>query len=479
MHVRKFTGTWVLVGIFAALLAFVWLANPKTKEEREEESLTLSKAKREDISRVEIAGAKGTIVLEKGDADAWKITQPRELPAEESAVNQVKNAIEELVATDRVWEAPTEADRTTAGLAPAATTVRWKAGDAEGSLEIGKALTKGEKVYVATSRQPGIFAARKFSLEVFDKGLADFRRKKVFEIVRDEVRSITVEAPGREPLFLTRENALAPWVVATPFKGRADRGKANGLITRMSNLRAESFVDEGAKPEGIDGLRGSITLTADGGRTFRLLVGEEKKEKTATGEPTFLARDGDRGQVVVASGPIAEDLKAPFAGWRDASLFDFATDGVKTLTLTLPEGPLVLERNADRMWATKTEPPKLLNAEATALLDALKTATVSEWGADAPAGSAKSKQYGFEAPVISATFDGDAVSGAIAIGVEKEGAVRWVRTSESPEARAVDTSAIVTAATDLAAAAKKPAEAASPSPSASPSPTAAATTDPG
>lgn len=468
---KRFTGTWVVVAVFAALLAFLLVGNPKSRDEAREEALTLVAVDRDALEKVTISNPAGQVVLEKTDG-TWRIAAPRELPVEESLLNQVKNALEELVASDTVWDAPTEEEKKKAGLDEPELRVHYTAeGGKTGTLEIGRTLPKGELRYASSSRKPGIHTVRGDDVEVFAKGVTDLRRKKLLDFERDQVRTMLLEAPGREPLMLTRKDALAPWMVSTPFTGRADRGRANGVLTRLSNLRAREFVEPAPRPEGLDGERGTITLGGDGGKTWVLLVGPEAK-----GAPDrFYVREGRTGTVAIADGPLSEDLKDPFTAWRDKQLLDFHVDDVRTLELVLDKGPLVVERNADGMFATNVgDAPKVVNPEATGLLRTARDATITEPGPEAPAGSAKSKDLGLETPVVRAkwtTGEGDETqSFELVIGATKPGTnLRWARTHESTAALLLDAEPIVKAAAELAAAPTKPAE----TPAASPEPTPA------
>ena len=481
---RKFTGTWIVVAVFAALLAFLLIGKPKSRDEVKEDSLRLVSADRDALERVEIENANGTFVLERdepegGDA-TWTVTQtaPAQpsatpLPVEESVLNQVKNTLSELLASDPVWTKAGDEERKKSGLADPAAVVRWKAGTEEGTLEIGSEVPRQETFYVAASGKPGIYTASKWSLDAFTRGLDGYRRKKILAFDRDAIRTVLVEVPGREPMMLQRTDALAPWSASTPFEGRADRGRVNGLLTRLSNLRAETFVDDPPKDSGLDGLRGTISLTDDGGSTWSVLVGAEVKAKDG-GEPLFHVRAGERGAVALAKGPLPEDLVAPFSEWRDKQLFDFFVDDVTRVELSLEKGPLVVERNPDRMFETAGEASVTVNPEATGLLRALRDAEIESFGSEAPAGSAKSKELGLESPVVRATLKLGERTLELVVGATKPGtAMRWVRTNEQDTAVLVSADPIVTAAAELAAAPGKAAASATEaaaSPASSPSP---------
>ena len=447
---KKFTGTWIVVGLLAALVLWIVVIEPKTREEAKEADLTLVSSDREKLEKVEITNAGGTFVLEKKD-DAWRITAPRDLPVEESSLNLVKNALESLVASDRVWPSGGAEEREKAGLTKPAATITYAAADKSGTLEVGRQIAKNETFYVAASGKPGIYTARIRTVEIFTKGLPEFRRKKLVEIDRDKVRTLILEAPGREPLMLMRADTLAPWIASTPFAGRADRGRANGLLTRLSNLRAEEFVDTPPREAGLDGLRGSITVTADGGTTATVLIGAVT---TGSGDAQRLfVREGERGQVAITKDPIAADLADPFTAWRDKQLFDFFADDVSAVDLVLDKGPLHVVRNDDRMFATSGGTPVVVNTEASRLLRAARDAAIVEFGPDAAAGSAKSRELGLEKPLVLARWTELGRTTELAIGAAKAGtALRWVRTSESATALLVDVEPIVQAAAALAAA---------------------------
>lgn len=455
---KKFPGTWIVVAVFGALLLFLVVGKPKTRDEAKDAEMTLVSADREKLEKVAITNSSGTFVLEK-KGESWRITSPRDLPVEESTLNQVKNALSELLASDPVWPKAGEEERAKAGLTTPSAKVVWKAGEKAGTLEVGRELPKNESYYVASSEKPGIFTTRKYSVEVFTKGLESYRRRKIVEFDRDDVRTILLETPGREPMMLTRSDPTAPWIASTPFLGRADRGRANGLLTRLGNLRAEEFVDAPPKETGLDGLRGSITLTADGGAAWTVLIGAEKKSGAKT---RFFVREGEQGQVALAEGPLPEDLVPPFAEWRDKQLFDFFADDVSSVQLVLDE-PLNISRDADRMFATTSGTPVVVNTETSLFLRSARDATVAELGPAAAPGSSRSKDLGLETPVVVARWSALGQVHSLEIGTTKPGtSLRWVRTHESPQAVLVDAEPIVKAAASLAAAATT---AAAPTPS--------------
>ena len=239
---KKFLPTWIALGVFGALLAYLLIAKPKTKDEREEASRTLTKTKRESIDRIEVKNGSGDFLFAKqpggekwtfvlgtsGVATAPVWARGKTFPVEDTSYNQMLNSLAGLEALDVAWEKPGDAERTKAGLAPKPTSqVRWHSEDGDHTLAVGNATASDDGFYAETPGKPGIWVVRKYNLEVFGKGLDDYRRKKLYDFERDDVRSLTITVKGKPgPLAMSRADPTAPWQVTTPFTGRADRGNA-------------------------------------------------------------------------------------------------------------------------------------------------------------------------------------------------------------------------------------------------------------
>lgn len=465
---RKFAGTWIAVAIFGALLVWLLVGKPKSKDERDEAAMTVVSAERDAIDRIAISSSAGRVVLEKAGT-AWSIVDPVAYPVEDAASSQMLNALASLVATDLVWKEPTAAQRAQAGLAPPATTVTFRAGGKEKTLLLGKTFTKGDSVYVSAGGNAPVFLARKWSVDVFGKSPDDYRRRKLFVFERDDVRSLSLEGAGGT-ITMTREDALAPWRVTEPFQGRADRGKANGVIAKLSNLRAETFVpaDAPGHPMGKPGGEVSFT-TADGAR-HTLVVGAWTGAPKGDEDIRWHARVGTAGQVVIVTNPLPLDLEKDFSAWRDPSLFDFVVDDVETLELVLDGETIGVRRDAEKMWLGHLpQAGTLVNPEATAFLRQVKQAKSTKQGVPAPPGSAAEKVYGLDAPALSGSWVTRGEKFELTVGkFEGSSTARWMRTHESPVPQLVDVE-LIGPARALRDAVKRPpaTPAASPSPAAS------------
>ena len=463
---RKFAGTWIALALFAGLVGWLLLAKPKSQDERKEASLTLAKTKRESIDRIEIRNANGTFVLARVSGgptptpaaapspaasatpapppapEVWKIQQPRDLPVEDVALNQMKNALSDLVAVDPVWDAATDEQLAQVGLKDPLTTVTWHADDGDHGLLFGKAFPKGEQLYARARDSKKVYVVRKWGVEVFSKSLNDFRRHRLFDFDRDSVQKVEITAVGNGTLAASRASMITPWLATSPFTGRADRGKLNNFLARIAALRADDFASGiDARAAGLDAPRAKITVSTSDGQTHTLLVGAD-----APGGKWY-ARDAASGEIAVCSASVPGDVKEPFAAWQDKSLLDFPIEDVASLELTVDGGTFSFHRDDNRMWVENTKKAEV-NAEVATFLRTVRGATVSE----------RAKTASFDKPSLSASWIAGSGTTAqkfeVTVGAAK-GTAHWVRTSEGPDALLVADD-LARAARALVAASNKP-----------------------
>src|SRR5258708_4789649 len=119
---KKFAGTWIVLGIFGILLAYLLLAKPKGKDERDEAASTVVSAKRDSIDRIEVVSGSASTISFVKSADKWRVAAgpatlgtagglTKSYPAEDAETNQMLTALSSLESTAVAWKDPTDADR--------------------------------------------------------------------------------------------------------------------------------------------------------------------------------------------------------------------------------------------------------------------------------------------------------------------------------------------------------------------------------
>jgi hypothetical protein len=139
------------------------------------------------------------------------------------------------------------------------------------------------------------------------KSADEYRRKDVFEFRPFNATHIEITRNG-QTITLERtkgqgENAPDKWKRVSPTAGDLDKEKSDGLLGKLSNIRASSFVDATAKT-GLDKPAMTVVVKFDDG----------KKEDRATfgqvGTDVFVSRPGEPGAAKIDSADFNDVMKS-------------------------------------------------------------------------------------------------------------------------------------------------------------------------
>ncbi len=294
--------TGILLLLAAALGAFVYFyeirgADARREAEEREKRLfgALEQGAIQWITLTQPGGESAR--LERRDG-RWLLVSPLEFPADMYTADNLASTLASL-ASEAVLEDPQPPEEY--GLGPSARVVRFGAGEREHELRLGKDAPVGGGAYASTDAAGEIYTIARFKAASFDKPIADLREKRILDFDREAIRRIEASWPGGRvvlerdagsaeppPLEGTGEapkppgsDTAAAWRITAPIQARADAESIDDLLSDLSFLRADGFVDEvptdavaGFAPPAFE-----IALTAPGegegaeARVFRLAVG--------------------------------------------------------------------------------------------------------------------------------------------------------------------------------------------------------------
>jgi hypothetical protein len=100
----------------------------------------------------------------------------------------------------------------------------------------------------------------------------------------------------------TGENAADTWKRVSPTAADVDREKSGSLLSKLSNIRAASFVETTAKT-GLDKPALTVTVKFDDGKK------EEKVTFGQAGADVFVSRPGEPGAAKVDAADFNEAIK--------------------------------------------------------------------------------------------------------------------------------------------------------------------------
>ncbi len=249
---------------------------------------------RDKIVRVELARNKETLEFSKNAQGAWVISRPQMYRADSWSVDDYVRRLQDLK-LDPLLTSDQKADlekQFRAGETLVTVTVT----DAGGAQKLELRKNK-EKYYARSSAVDGFHLVQEFDAKALDKGLDDFRNKKLFDFGFDDPSKIEYRGQKRQ---LTLSKSGEKW---------SDGGKpvdavgVQTLIDRLRELSAASFPSSGFAQPVIE-----VTVTAKG--TEKVLISK-------SGDKYIARRDGEPALYEIASSSV-EDLEKAAADVKEA-----------------------------------------------------------------------------------------------------------------------------------------------------------------
>lgn len=251
----------------------------KPEDLRDKRLLTFDQDK---ITRVDLQ-AKGPAVEFGKDAQGeWQILKPKPLRADSSAVNGVvdklRDAKMDLTATG-------DANKSFAGAAKVATAT---VADASGNHTLEVRKDKDKNYFAKSSDVEGAYKIASDVGDALDKGLDDFRNKKLFDFGFSDPSK--VEVPGA-----VYDKSGDKWMSG----GKAmDNASVQNLIDKLRDLTATKFVETGAGSPVF-----TATVTSNSGKRV------EKVTIRKQGDNYFAQRENEPS-IYQLDAKAVEDLQA-------------------------------------------------------------------------------------------------------------------------------------------------------------------------
>lgn len=264
---------------------------------------TLLKIDRDKVDGLEVTAGGKTLVLAKESSD-WKIKKPLETKADFGAAEGLVGRLQTLQMKSIAADAPTPADLKKFGLDKPDATVNLNSGSSRATLVVGGKAAEGT-LYARDTSKPAVVTIESTLLDELKKGADDYRRKDLFEFRPYNATRIELSRNG-QTIVLDRqkgqgENTPDKWHRATPA-GDIDKDKMDGLLSKLSNMRASSFVESTAKT-GLDKPALTVTVKFDEGKK------EEKVTFGQAGSDVFALRTGEPGAAKADSTDFNDVIK--------------------------------------------------------------------------------------------------------------------------------------------------------------------------
>jgi hypothetical protein len=370
--------TAILALVVAALGAFVWFYEIEGAEKRSEAESASKRlfagVEADAIEWIELESEDAQNVrLERAADEGWQLVAPLAFPADRFAADGIASTLAELEA-DATFDTPEPLGNYGLDAEPR---VRFGVGEERFALRIGNDTPIGGNVYMTDAEGTRVHAVPSWRSNALKKTVKQLREAKIVDFEAEQVKRVAIEsAAGRIVLARAGED----WRLAEPLEARAAPDVVDGLLSDLSFLRADEFVDDPAPDAelGLDAPWLAIELTRDGeAPPVTLTVGAERDGNRivrGTGAPVF----------EVAASRL-DSLPRKLAAFRFKELARFTMDDAKRFELHFlpPDGePLTIDGTKhDDGW--DTAPEEMQPGKASRLVSELSLLRAEEVMADA------------------------------------------------------------------------------------------------
>lgn len=265
---------------------------------------TLLKFDREKVDGIEVDGGGKSLKVAK-DGGEWKLTRPLQVRADYGAVEGLIGRLQTVQMKSIVANDASAADLKKYGLDKPDATVNLSMGSARATLLVG-GKAEDNTVYARDASKPAVMTMESALADELKKGADEYRRKDVFEFRGYNANRLEITRNGQTVVFEKVKgqgsNPVDKWRRVSPSAGDVDKDKMDSLLSRLSNMRASSFVESAAKT-GLDSPAMTVSVKFD----------ESKKEEHATfaktGTDAYVSRPGEPGAAKIDTTDFNEAVK--------------------------------------------------------------------------------------------------------------------------------------------------------------------------
>jgi hypothetical protein len=222
------------------------------------------------ISQVELVVKKQDIAFGR-NKEAWKILKPKPLRADNFQVEDLARQLKD--AKMEAGTSETDEKKAASAFASGAPLATVKITDSSGTQELQVRKSKDD-YYAKSSAVAGVYKVSSALGKGLDKGLDDFRNKKLFDFGFDEPNKVEMH-DGAKAYFLTK-GGQDWWSDGK----KMDAGSVQSFVDKVRELSASKFADSGFSTPVVD-----LTVTSnDGKRVEKVLISKAGDQYVAKRE---------------------------------------------------------------------------------------------------------------------------------------------------------------------------------------------------
>lgn len=355
----KFKSTYLLLGLFVALFAYVYYFEYLGKQKREEEEAQAKKVfpvHQDSIQTIDLT-RNGEQYSFKRENRTWWITQPVDYKGDRAALDRLARAVD-MAETQRIVDS-TGTNAQEYGINEPSLILTFTAsGMEEYTLRLGKKSPTGNAVFAQKSGNPAIFLVGRSMLSDADKELFDFRDKKVLDFSKFDVRKMTVK--NVDGAFTLRKENVDDWYVEEPVNAKADKAEVDRILDGVLEAKIKMFhtdEPESLQPYQLDKPAIELgVLLGENESEKALIIGKKitKTEDAGLAGQSY-AKDRAKQTVFSVDSVLVTKLSTTLYKLRDKDVTAFERDSVNTIMIDYGDSVFVCVKDTARNWRI-TEP---------------------------------------------------------------------------------------------------------------------------
>jgi hypothetical protein len=203
-----------------------------------------------ELSRVEAQATEG-FALTKQTNGVWRVTEPRELPADPAFVQMFLDRLRQLRIARIEKEVVTDFDLPQYGLASPSAQYRFFAapGGTNGTNQLLVRLDLGtnraDEVFVRRSDENPVYVLKRNDLGFLPQAAFELRDRRIWSFTTNEVAAVTIETPDG-----THRLARSPageWTFTAGSQGIVNTFALEEAVFRLGQLWARTWVAQGGE----------------------------------------------------------------------------------------------------------------------------------------------------------------------------------------------------------------------------------------
>ena len=272
-----------------------------SKDLRDKRLLTFNSDK---LTRVDLTAKGPTIEFGKNNQNEWQILKPRPLRADglqvDDLVRKLKDAKMDTSGSEE------DAKKATAGFFGGTRIAVASVTDATGAQQIEVRKDKDKNYYAKSSAVEGIFKVTSDIGDGLDKGLDDFRNKKLFDFGWNDPSKLEIHNGVNQAIY---QKSGEKWMFGTK---QMDAPSIQAMVDKLRDLTSAKFLDFGSGPAIFE-----ATVTSnDGKRVEKVSIWKQATSYMARreGEPTVYELDAKAVEDLLKAASEVKEFQPPKSG---------------------------------------------------------------------------------------------------------------------------------------------------------------------